>query len=278
MSSSHSGVPFQCSLKTRAATLTCEEFYNPPVFAGLVRTIPLALAFAGLLQSNPTAAQHAVASASQATVKADQETKQGVEEILATIIQSGSTNTRAYKVVIHNDGSATAEIGGASSDSRTEPPRSQQFPPGTIDTKTLRRLLMVIGDVSRIPIGACEKSVSFGTRTQINYASKTSGDLQCIRQPASGGDQALLQASEDLGRFVQTSMSQLKINVKRVSRTSRTQLARDSDLTCRIPPVRVKFGFCSFDCPPSQGDPQAGLSRGTALLPPFVRRQRVVGL
>jgi hypothetical protein len=75
---------------------------------------------------------------------------------------------------------------------------------------------MVIGDVNRIPTGACAKSVSFGTRTQINYASKTSGDLQCIRQPASGGDQALLQASEDLGRFVQTSLSQLRINVRPV--------------------------------------------------------------
>jgi len=186
------------------------------VFAGLVRTIPLALAFAGVLRSGPPAAQHAVASGSQATATTDQETEQGVDRILATIIQSSSTNTRAYKVVIHNDGSATAEISGASPDSRTEPPRSQQFPPGTIDTTTLRRLLMVIGDVNRIPTGACAKSVSFGTRTQINYASKTSGDLQCIRQPASGGDQALLQASEDLGRFVQTSLSQLRINVRPV--------------------------------------------------------------
>lgn len=151
---------------------------------------------------------------------ANQETKQSVEGILATIIQSGSTNTRGYKIVIHNDGSASEEINSASSDSRTEPPLSQRFPPGTIDTKTLRRLLMVIGDVSRIPIGACAKSVSFGTHTQINYANKTSGDLQCIQQPALGGDQALLQASEDLARFVQTSLRQLKIDVRRVSAKS----------------------------------------------------------
>jgi hypothetical protein len=55
--------------------------------------------------------------------------QQGVAAILATIIQSRSTNTRAYKVVIHNDGSATAEISGASFGLRIEPPRSQQFPP-----------------------------------------------------------------------------------------------------------------------------------------------------
>ena len=185
--------------------------------AGLVRTFLLALAFAGLLQSNPAAPQRAVPPTSQATATAGQETKPDVEGTLATIIQSRSTNTRAYKVVIHNDGSATAEISGASSDFRIEPARSQPFPPGTIDTKTLRRLLTEISDVSRIPTGPCAKSVSFGTRTQISYAGKTSGDLQCIRQQALGGDQALLQASEDLGRFVQTTLSQLKINDRRVS-------------------------------------------------------------
>jgi hypothetical protein len=152
----------------------------------------------------------------QATVTTEQETKQGVEDILAAIIQSRSTNTRGYKVVIHNDGSAMAEIGGASFALRTEPPRSQQFPPGTIDTKTLRLLLTEIGDVSRVPTGGCVKSVSFGTRTQITYAGKTSGDLQCIRQQASDGDQALLQASVNLGRFVQTALGQLKINDRRI--------------------------------------------------------------
>jgi hypothetical protein len=169
-----------------------------------------------LLQSSSAAAQPAITPASQATATAGQETKQDVEGILATIIQSRSTNTRAYKVVIHNDGSATAEISGASFGSRIEPPRSQQFPPGTIDTKTLRRLLTRIGDVSRIPTGACAKSVSFGTRTQIEYAGKTSGDLQCIRQQASGGDQVPLQASEDLSRFVRTTLSQLKIDDRRI--------------------------------------------------------------
>jgi hypothetical protein len=154
--------------------------------------------------------------ANQATATAGQEAKQGVQGNLATIIQSRSTNTRGYKVVIHNDGSATAEISGASIGSRVEPARLQQFPAGTIDTKTLRRLLTQIGDVSRIATGGCVKSISFGTTTQIEYAGKTSGDLQCIRQQASGGDQAPLQASEDLSRFVRTTLSQLKIDDRRV--------------------------------------------------------------
>ena len=204
---------------TSAATLTRLKFYNFFVLAGLVRTLPMILAFAGLFQSNPPAAPQATKPESQGTAAAGQETKRQVEENLATIIQSSSTNTRAYKVLIHNDGSATAEISSGASFLRVEPSRLQEFPPGTIDTKALRRLLTEIGDVSKIPTGGCAKSVSFGTRTQIEYAGKTSGDLQCIRQGASGGDQTPLQASEDLGKFVQTTLSQLKINDRRSSST-----------------------------------------------------------
>ncbi len=97
----------------------------------LLTVLPLVLVFAELLSSNPVPALQAITPGNhQAT--AEQEVKQGVEGILATITQSRSTNTRGYEVVIHNDGSATAEIGGANFGLRTEPSRSQQFPPGTI--------------------------------------------------------------------------------------------------------------------------------------------------
>ena len=181
----------------------------------LVRTCLIALTFAGLSLSNP-AAPRPVTPDGQAMPAAGQETEHGVEGNLATILQSGSTNTRSYKVVIHNDGSATAEISDAPAIRKSEPATSQQFPPGTINTKIMRRLLAEIGDVGKIPTGGCAKSASFGTRTQITYASKTSGDLQCIRQQASDGDHAPLQVSEDLGRFVQTTLGQLRINNRRI--------------------------------------------------------------
>ena len=194
-----------------------KKYGNGRVNVVQLSVLPLVLAFARLLPSSPVVAQQAITPENrQATATAEQEMKQGVEGILATITQSRSTNTRGYKVVIHNDGSATAEIGGANFGLRTEPSRSQQFPPGAIDAKTLRRLLTEIGDVSMIPTGGCAKSVSFGTRTQITYASKTSGDLQCIRQQASDADQATLKTSEDLGRFVQTILVQLKIDDRRI--------------------------------------------------------------
>ena len=176
--------------------------------AVLLCILPLVPAFAGLLPENR-----------QATATAEQEMKQSVKDILATITQSRSTNTRGYKVVIRDDGSATAETGGASLALPAEPSPSQQFPPGSIDTKTLRRLLTEIGDVSRIPTGGCAKSVSFGTRTQITYAGKTSGDLQCVRPPESGDDRASVEASKELSKFVQTTLSQLKVNDRRVSST-----------------------------------------------------------
>src|SRR5271156_649133 len=189
---------------------TEKKYGDGPTNAFLLCT-PLVLVFAGLLPSNPAAVQQAITPDNhQATTRAEQET--GVKGILATVTQSRSTNSPGYRVVIYADGSAIAEIGGAISALRTEPSRSQQFPPGTIDTKTLRRLLTEIGDVSKIPTGGCAKSASFGTRTQITYASKTSGDLQCIRPQASDGDQAPQQASGDLGRFVKTTLGQLKIN------------------------------------------------------------------
>ena len=151
--------------------------------SSLLRSVlTVVFAFAGLLPNCPAAAQEAITAENpEATAATEREKKHDVEAILATITQSHSTNTRGYKVVIHNDGSATAEIDAASYGPRIDPSRSQRFRPGTIDTKTLRRLLTAIGDVNRIPTGDCLKSASFGTRTQITYAGKTSGDLQCIQ-------------------------------------------------------------------------------------------------
>jgi hypothetical protein len=202
------------TIKVEARLQIGKKYGTGPAKAFL-QSFPLVLVFAGLFASGPAAGQQAITPENrQVTAAAQQET--GAKGILATITQSRSTNTLGYRILIYNDGSATAEIAGASSALRTEPSRSQEFPPGAIDTKTLRRLLTDIGDVSKIPIGGCAKSASFGTRTQITYVSKTSGDLQCIRSQASDGDQAPQQASEDLGRFLKTTLGQLKINDRRI--------------------------------------------------------------
>lgn len=180
---------------------------------GMARTLFIALAL-GVLAQNPVAPPP-VTPENQTPSTAEQEKRPDAKNDLVTILQSGSTNARAYKVVIHYDGSATAKISGAGLLQESEP-ASQQFPPGTIDTKPLGRLLREIGDVSKIPTGGCAKSASFGTRTQIVYAGKTSGDLQCIPQQAAGSDEAALQRDNDLSKFVQTTLRQLGINNRRV--------------------------------------------------------------
>jgi len=125
------------------------------------------------------------------------ETKEDVEGVLATIIESGSTNTIGYIVAINDHGSATAQI-----DCRFDlPPRSQQFPPGTFDTTCLHSLLRRIGGVSEIPIETIE----------ISDAGKTSGNLRSIEQQPSRYDQARLQAAKDLAKLLQATLSQLKI-------------------------------------------------------------------
>lgn len=182
----------------------------------------LILAFTGLLQSDPAVAQKAENQGSENRVPDNQvpendgppaTKKIKQNDILATISQSGSTNASGYKVVIRKDGSATVEAIARNSPLPMQQPRSQpvsrEFPAATVDAKKLRLLLKDVGDVSRIPVGGCAKSASFGTRTQITYAGKTSGDLQCIRLQASDADQAPLRASQELGKFVQKTLSQL---------------------------------------------------------------------
>jgi hypothetical protein len=134
---------------------------------------------------------------------------------VAAILQSGSTNARGYVITIYDNGSATAVLDSAENSLRSSPTQLQQFPAGTIDASRLQALLEQIGDVSTIPTGSCPKSVSFGTRTQISYDAKTSGDLQCIRAE-SGTQETLLRNSEKVGQFVQDTLRRLNVNSRRV--------------------------------------------------------------
>lgn len=137
--------------------------------------------------------------------------------ILVTIVQSRSTNSRGFRVVIYRDGSATATINGAGFVTHADEPRAQSYPAGSVEVNKLGSLLEKIGDVSRIPTGHCAKSVSFGTTTTIMYAGKTSGDLQCLREMSPGGDSSSFGNAQELKQFVQTTLAELKINDRRIA-------------------------------------------------------------
>jgi len=180
------------------------------MIAAQLRIFSLLLAFTWLAQDTPKVTQQTPAPEGQATAPSSNK-KPKAGRILATIIQSGSTNTRPYKVTIRRDGSATVELGGSN------PPALREVPAGTVDAKTLRQLLREVRDVTTIPAGRCAKSVSLGKSTQITYAGKTSGDLQCIRADTSAeADHSKLQAGQELSKFVQTTLQELKVNASRI--------------------------------------------------------------
>lgn len=133
------------------------------------------------------------------TTTGTQATNPGGDGGLATISgsTSGSINACTYNVVIQHDGSAKA----ATCFKMHALAETREFPAGTIDTKSLLSLLTQIGDVSNIPTGT----------TEISYAGKQSGNLQSIQWQASGSNPALLQASEDLAKFLLATLNQLKV-------------------------------------------------------------------
>jgi hypothetical protein len=189
----------------------------------MIKILPLLLALAGANCANFVRAQES-APAKNTPTKPEapsDATTPSAKNVLATILQSGSTNTRGYRVVIRTDGSATVELGSTRGILRVNPgpsapAKSQEFPPGFVDAKALHHLLEEIGDVSKIQTGGCAKSVSFGTRTQIVYADKTSGDLQCARLSTSSSAPSFEQA-EDLAKMVREILQKLKVNDRRVA-------------------------------------------------------------
>jgi len=184
--------------------------YSLRMITAQIRIFSLLLALTWSPQDTPKLNPQAPAPESQATAPSSNK-KPKAARTLATIIQSGSTNTRPYKVRIRRDGSATIELGGSNA------PPSKELPANTVDAKRLRQLLREVRDVTKIPAGRCAKSVSFGTSTQISYAGKTSGDLQCVRTAASAeADNSNLQAGHELSKFVQTALQELKVNASRI--------------------------------------------------------------
>lgn len=116
--------------------------------------------------------------------------------LLASIHNSGSTNTLPYTLQIFENGGAVFDVQG-------KPPKD--FPAGTVNSQTLKSLLQQVGDVSVLTGGRCIRSVSFGSITQIAYNGKTSGDISCT----SGT--AWPKAGYDLASFINDLKAKLKI-------------------------------------------------------------------
>jgi hypothetical protein len=105
--------------------------------------------------------------------------------LVATIVQSLSTNSSEVDVAVYSDASADRTLGP----SRPHGTKSLDATPKIYDANSpevaaFLSHLAEVGDVSAIPCGQCLKSTSFGTVTTVSVDGATSGDLQCLEKPS----------------------------------------------------------------------------------------------
>jgi len=103
--------------------------------------------------------------------------------VVALIKVSASTNSAEVDVTVYSDGSATRTIGPARNSVLDVTPA--MFLPGQPAVAHFLADLDAVGNVAAIPIGQCPKSASFGTTTTVTAGGKTSGDLQCLKNPTA---------------------------------------------------------------------------------------------
>jgi len=108
----------------------------------------------------------------------------------ATIDVSRSTNSPDLHVAVNCDGSGVRSIGESMITVIDVLPRTYEA--GSPELVKFLADLDAVGDVSAIPaspanpniaLSECAKSVSFGTITTITAQGKTSGDMQCLKNP-----------------------------------------------------------------------------------------------
>jgi hypothetical protein len=114
--------------------------------------------------------------------------------LVASIHVTASTNTGSIDVAVYSDGSAERTIGPARYDAGgtglTPDPKS--FPPGSPEVASFLCDLAAAGPVSQLPTASgCPKSVSFGTEMMVTVGTDSSGDLECLADPAPAAATAL---------------------------------------------------------------------------------------
>lgn len=100
----------------------------------------------------------------------------------AVIVDSGSTNTPGYRLVIQASGSA----GWSVSRRRNSPACSRNTGKLTsLLTQKFFRDLQTLMPLSKLTVSPCAKSASFGSTLHVTYEGSTSPDLSC---PAGGNE------------------------------------------------------------------------------------------
>lgn len=100
----------------------------------------------------------------------------------AAIVDSGSTNTNGFRIVVDQSGKTQSTVALRGPQARTG--ESPAATPGTIPAAVAERLysdLNAAWPLSSLPSQHCLKSASFGTRLTIEFDGQTTPDLSCGR-------------------------------------------------------------------------------------------------
>ena len=117
--------------------------------------------------------------------------KQSVGPI-AVIMNSGSTNTTGYRIVVSPDGSAQSEVTGLITTGSAPKARAAMLPSAQV--KKLFQDLAAAMPLSALPVRHGMRSASFGTQTTITYEALTSPDLTFAPDPRSAALKADIDA------------------------------------------------------------------------------------
>ncbi len=105
----------------------------------------------------------------------------------AVIIDSGSTNTAGFRIVVERSGKAVCTGRRSASETRKVP------------KELLRRFYVDLEKpLAELPKHACMKSASFGTTLTIEFGGQTSPDLSC----GDHGDERLKTLIADMHEIV----------------------------------------------------------------------------
>jgi hypothetical protein len=112
---------------------------------------------------------------------------------VAVVVNSGSTNTAGYRIIIRPNGSATYIFNRASASAP-----AQTLSP--LLTRTFFRDLAAARPFTALPPGPCMKSASFGTKTFVDFRAASTPDLSCA--PAESKSSRVYQDILNIERYL----------------------------------------------------------------------------
>lgn len=140
---------------------------------------------------------------------------QDAKAATAVIVNSGSTNTAGFRIVVERSGNAeftpAPRRSGPDSGAKAEP-KSRKVPDALVHD--LYSDLDAAKPLSSLPAPRCMKSASFGTKLTIEFGAEVTPDLSC----GDGGNEKLKALIRDANQIV--ALFQRKLSAQRGTRSA----------------------------------------------------------